>query len=241
MITRPSGGMAHITRPLETLFAAAVHQVKTMRGVEHLMLELARGALDSVVHDLLAGFVSLDFAKVLGFTKLHHEPAPYLMRQDEVFVDTLWRYCLGLCGNLVVTSMARKTPPLCFALLRSSDPDEVTKCLGELGWGFDGLERLERTGLQGAGCRDFADHCLVGLQQYPREVLPRLAEAKWETVPSDLRDDLVGLTSCWGASLVVEEMFNRARTVSTANRRGSLGSQLLLPWRRDRQLFDAGV
>lgn len=224
MSARLWAGLSHLPVPLESFFAEAVSGVKTMGGVESLMVKLSSGGLDGVTKALLDRFVSAEFAKTLGFEKLHHAHTEFLQKQDRVVVDSMWRLVVGLTGHLAATSMYYKTPPLSFARLRSKDAADVHQCLQELRHGFESLERMEKETWLDAGCKDFVDGCLVGLHQYAREVFVRLAECGWgpNRIPSDVLEHLGGFTRSWGSSLVVEDMFNRARTVATQNRKHSI-------------------
>lgn len=138
--------------------------MKTMGGgVESLMVKLSSGGLDGVIKALLDRFVSADFAKTLGFEKLHHAHAEFLQNQDRVVVDSMWRLVVGLIGHLAATSMYYKTPPFSFARLRSKDAVDVRQCLQELRHGFESLERMEQETWLDVGCKDFVGGCLAGL------------------------------------------------------------------------------
>lgn len=224
MNSRLRAGLAHLPTPLEVFFAEAVGEVKTMGGVESLMIKLSGGGLDGVIKTLLDRFCSASFARALGFEKLHNVQTDFLRKQDKAVVDSMWRLVIGLTGQLATTSMSYQTPPFSFALLRSRDPAQVRQCLQELRHGFESLERMEQGSWGDSGCKDFVDGCLVGMQQYVREIFVRLAECGWgpARIPHDVLDHLGGFTRSWGSSLVVEEMFSRARTVATQNRKHSL-------------------
>lgn len=59
-------GMAHLPLPLERFHGSAVSRVKTQLGAQSLVHDLCDGALNQVVHDILAFATSPEFANIIG-------------------------------------------------------------------------------------------------------------------------------------------------------------------------------
>ena len=209
--------MEFLSRPLEESFEKMMKMVHTKRGTAAMMEDLCMGRLHAVIAKTLQLFFSRELQLQL------RRSVPYPERTEELLASCLWKFAVALAGALALTSAKYLVPPACFLSLLSADATVRTTCLQDLAIAHRSVETLEQLADDGhpevsAWLRDME----WPQQVWCRENMSLLSECEFENVYPWLLNELRGYSRAHGTSLLIENLFNAARSVSRKNPRGML-------------------
>lgn len=211
-------GMAFLTLPLERFFNKARSGIKTIRGTEHLHIELALKGMHAVCLELFQHFFSEEYAGHIGLPKfMGGGETPFIKQQSDIVHSRLYIMLHTLSGQLLMTGAAYTAPPYCFLALLHKEEGVRRAKLRELKEAWGAFQRLEHHAQSNGPCRLFVDELLCCNTQFSLECFVRLHEMGFEDLPTDMTEDLQAFARSFLSSLVCEDFFRHLKEVAKDN------------------------
>ena len=183
---------------------------KTQQGVRNLLCSIAQGADMGVMRASLHWFESPDFASGLGFSLSSKKRDEVI--EDSTVAECSWKLLLHMIGNCMVSTQYFMTPPQCFVMLSSPDPEVRAKWVQRCKAWWESLCMLDEACKTVKEACDFRSAMLWPLQQWASEVFITLADYGWERVPQWLQDECHAYSLAHSSTLIVENLGNACRS-----------------------------
>ena len=227
--------MVFLEESLRILCGQRLVMQKTRGGNQQLMLHLAKGAWVADLSAVLERLQDMEGLAKLGF--LH--PSDYSasgcadqeLKEDQVLAAHMYTFATELVRSRLLSMMSHSHfLPGYLVLLLDPEPDTVDAALATLKLWWGHLEALELAALADSAVKSWVDAMLFPKLQWVREIMVRLLEAGWGSVPAEVKEELQIFVDSLHSTKPVEDMFNSMSGLSRQHKAGVMGE--VTKWHR---------
>lgn len=153
----------------------------------------------------------------------HGEPMQEQVDDDKEFAGLANKLCWNMCRSFLLTaSECEWTLPSAFVLLLSPQVETRAQVLVRLCEWWRLLNKLETEALANVGIKSFLSSIIFPSLVWVREVLVRLAEVEFQSVPESARQQVLAYGSMLPGTKCVEDSIGHAKGVAMASPAGKV-------------------
>lgn len=161
---------------VQDIFDQWMTDLKTLRGIEHVLESLVLGRDTDVLRRIFHRLVDADFSVDLGFRR--EARTTFEGNEDARVAACLWRLAVTFVGEAALTNLFFETPPQFLIAVLSRDEGTRKDQRDKMKSYWEALEVLELHAAEYAEARTWLHNLMWPLQQWTREMSQRHRGAK---------------------------------------------------------------